>query len=141
MESPVRLSPHRTEGGIRNQENEGKGMKKRSTLKKIHEIKGLFEVLTQFGSPKAKACLERLTPLNQWVEPFETDPGPVDNLGRFYDRARKSDMEECIFLNLVLDKMSLLLKYMEDSSDETLDRNKIKEWSETLEQARSLIII
>ena len=114
---------------------------KRSSLKKTHEIKGLFEVLTQLGTPKAKACLESLDLLRQWVEPFEADPGPLENLGRFFDKARKSGIDECIFLNLVLDKMRLLLKYMEDCSDETLDRNKIKELTETMEKARKLIVL
>lgn len=137
MEGHVRLKKSDL---LVNTVKEGTGMK-RSTLKKIYEIKGLFEVLTQLNSPKAKACLQSLDTLNKWVEPFETDPGPAKDLGRFYDKARKSAMDECIFLNLVLDKMSLLLKYMQDSSDETLDRNKIKELSETMEQARSLIVI
>ena len=114
---------------------------KRSTLKKICEMKGLFEVLNQLGTPKARECLQSLDSLRQWVEPFETDPGPVKDLGRFYDKARNPGIDECIFLNLVLDKMRLLLKYMEDSSDETLDRNKIIELVETLEQARNLIVL
>lgn len=114
---------------------------KRSSLKKVYEIKGLFEVLIQLDSPKAKAVLQTLEPLHQWVEPFEADPAPLKDLGRFFDKARKSAMDECIFLNLVLDKMSLLLKYMLDCSDETLDRNKITELTETMEQARNLIAL
>ncbi len=114
---------------------------KRSSLKKIYEIKGLFEVLMQLGTPNAGALLRTLETLRQWVEPFEADPAPLKDLGRFFDKARKSAMDECIFLNLVLDKMSLLLKYMLDCSDETLDRNKITELTETMEQAKNLIVL
>ena len=112
---------------------------KRSSLKKVNEIKGLAHVLTEVKSPHSGLCLKCLAPLLEWVEPHEADMTPVKDLERFYEKARNSELDECIFLNLVLDKIGLLLKYMEDASDETFDRTKIRELNETMEQARNQI--
>jgi len=105
----------------------------------MHEIRGLIRVLEEVKSSHSLSCLKSLDPVCEWVKSHEADLSLVRDLERFYDKARHSDMEECIFLNLVLDKIGLMLKYMEDSSDESLDRMKIRELSEPLEQARNQI--
>ena len=114
---------------------------KRSSLKKVYEIKALLEVLHQLQTPRSEECLQTLAPLCQWTAPFEADAGTLRDFKKFLDKGRKPGMEECIFLNLVLDKMALLLKYMEDSSDETLDRKIIRELAETTEQATTQMVL